>query len=167
LWLRDYSSYGTDCERPLEVAARMSGDPELLDWIREAVVEAESWEGIRASLQAHEPPDGEDVRLRPFVFAFSYRLHERFTSTRKRAGGPFGSMVAGEGWRFPPALADIEEADIAAWQAALAAIDHPAVQARGGDPLWGGRGVFFRPPWPPPPPSPIRTSPPRPPPMGC
>jgi len=116
----------------------MSTDPELLDWIREAVAEAESWEEIRVSLQAHDS-DGEDVRLRPFVFAFSYRLHERFASTRERAGSPFGAMVAGEGWRFPPALADIEEADIEAWQAALATIDHPAVQARLGDLLWERR----------------------------
>jgi hypothetical protein len=116
----------------------MSVDPELLDWIREAVAEAESWEHIRASLQAHDP-DGDDVRLRPFVFAFSYRLHERFASTRDRAGGPFGSMVAGEGWRFPPALADVEEVDVAAWQSALAAIDNPAVQARLGDLLWERR----------------------------
>lgn len=110
-------------------------EPELLDWIREAVADAESWEDIRASLQARDP-DGVDVRLRPFVFAFSYRLHERFASTRERAGGPFGSMLAGEGWRFPPALADVEEADITAWQAALAAIDDPAVRARLGDLLW-------------------------------
>lgn len=113
----------------------MSIDPELLVWIREAVAGAESWEDIRASLQAHDP-DGEDMRLRPFVFAFSYRLHDRFASARERAGSPFGSMVAGEGWRFPPALADIEEADITAWQAALAAINDPAVQARLGDLLW-------------------------------
>lgn len=116
----------------------MSIDPELLDWIREAVAESESWEEIRASLQAHDPA-GEDVRLRPFVFAFSYRLHERFASTRERAGSPFGAMLAGDGWRFPPALADIEEADVAAWQAAVAAIDHPAVQARLGDLLWERR----------------------------
>ncbi len=116
----------------------MSVDPELLDWIREAVAEAKSWEEIRASLQGRDP-DGEDLRLRPFVFAFSYRLHERFASTRERAGGPFGSMVAGEGWRFPPALADIEDADVAAWQSARAEIDHPAVQARLGDLLWERR----------------------------
>ncbi len=116
----------------------MSIDPEVLDWIRGAVAGAESWEDIRASLQAHDP-DREDVRLRPFVFALSYRLHERFASTRERAGGPFGAMVAGEGWRFPPALADIDEADVAAWQAVLAAIDDPAVQARLGDLLWERR----------------------------
>jgi hypothetical protein len=116
----------------------MSIDAEVLDWIREAVTEPASWEDIRAALQAHDP-DGEDVRLRTFVFAFSYRLHERFASSRERAGGPFGSMVAGEGWRFPPALADIEEADVAAWQEALAAIDNPAVQARLGDLLWERR----------------------------
>jgi hypothetical protein len=116
----------------------MDVDPELLDWIRESVAEAKSWEEIRASLQAHDP-DGEDLRLRPFVFAFSYRLHERFTSTRERAGGPFGSMVAGEGWRFPPALADIEDADVAAWQSARTEIDHQAVQARLGDLLWERR----------------------------
>jgi hypothetical protein len=116
----------------------MSIDPEVLDWIRGAVAEAESWEDIRASLQAHDP-DRDDVRLRPFVFAFSYRLHERFASTRERAGGPFGAMVAGEGWRFPPALVDIDEADAAAWQAALAAVDDPAVQARLGDLLWERR----------------------------
>lgn len=109
-----------------------------MSWIRDAVAEAESWEHIRASLQAHDP-NGEDLRLRPFVFAFSYRLHERFTSTRERAGGPFGSMVAGEGWRFPPALADIEDADVEARQSARAEIDHPVVQARLGDLLWERR----------------------------
>jgi hypothetical protein len=117
----------------------MSIDPEVLNWIREAVAEAESWEEIRASLQAHDDSGDEDVRLRPFVFAFSYRLHERFASTRERAGGPFGSMVAGEGWRFPPALADVDEVDVDAWQSALAAIDSPAVQARLGDLLWERR----------------------------
>jgi hypothetical protein len=116
----------------------MSCDPEILDWIREAVAGAESWEDIRASLQAHDP-DQEDPRLRPFVFAFSYRLHERFASSRERAGGPFGAMIAGEGWRFPPALVDIEDADVAAWQATLAEIDDPAVQARLGDLLWERR----------------------------
>lgn len=116
----------------------MSVEPEILDWIREAAAEAESWEEIRALLQVHDP-DGDDVRLRPFVFAFSYRLHERFSSTRERAGSPYGAMVAGEGWRFPPALADIEVADVAAWQEVLAAIDHPAVRARLGDLLWERR----------------------------
>lgn len=113
-------------------------DPEVLDWVRDAVDGADSWEHVRSRLQAHDP-DGEDLRLRPFVFAFSYRLHERFTSTRERAGGPFGATLAGEGWRFPPALADIEDGDVAAWAEALVAIDHPVVQARLGDLLWERR----------------------------
>jgi hypothetical protein len=116
----------------------MSVDPEVLDWIRDAVDGAGSWEDIRSRLQAHDP-DGEDLRLRPFVFAFAYRLHERFSSTRERAGGPFGATIAGEGWRFPPALSDIEEADVAAWAEALATIDQPVVQARLGDLLWERR----------------------------
>ncbi len=116
----------------------MSVDREILDWVRDAVGDSESWEQVRALLQAHDP-DGEDLRLRPFIFAFSYRLHERFASSRERAGGPFGAMLAGEGWRFPPALVDVEEPDVAAWREALAAIDHPAVQARLGDLLWERR----------------------------
>jgi hypothetical protein len=116
----------------------MSVDREILDWVCDAVAEAGSWEEIRASLQAHDP-DGEDLRLRPFVFAFSYRLHERFTSTRERAGGPYGAMMAGEGWSFPPPLADLEDADVDAWREALAEIEHPVVQARLGDLVWQRR----------------------------
>jgi hypothetical protein len=113
----------------------MSIDDEVLGWIREAVAGADSWDSVRSALQARDP-EGDDLRLRPFVFAFGYTLHERFGSARERAGGPFGSMTAGENWRFPPALGDISDEEIDAWRAARTAVDHPVVQARLGDLLW-------------------------------
>lgn len=113
----------------------MTVDGEVLDWIRDAVLAADSWESVRAALQAHAP-DGDDPRLRPFVFAFGYALHERSSSARERAGGPFGAMLAGDGWRFPPALSDMTGEDVEAWREALSAIDHPVAHARLGDLLW-------------------------------
>src|SRR5450759_2787853 len=113
----------------------MTVDGEVLDWIRDAVAAADSWDSVRAALQARDP-DGEDLRLRPFVFAFGYTLHERFSSARERAGGPFGAMMAGEGWRIPPALSDITDEDVDAWREAVVAVDHPVAHARLGDLLW-------------------------------
>jgi hypothetical protein len=116
----------------------MTVDGEVLDWIRDAVAAADSWDSVRAALQARDP-DGEDLRLRPFVFAFGYTLHERFSSARERAGGPFGAMMAGEGWRIPPALSDITDEDVDAWREAVVAVDHPVAHARLGDLLWERR----------------------------
>jgi hypothetical protein len=110
-------------------------DDEVVRWIRDAVNGAGSWEDVRASLAAHDP-DGNDVRLRPFVFAYGYALHERSTGARERAGSPYGAMLAGEGWRFPPAIEDVEATDVQQWREALDAIDHPIVHARLGDLLW-------------------------------
>lgn len=110
-------------------------DDEVLDWVRSAVADANSWLAIEAVLRAHDP-EGEDERLRPFVFAFNYRLHEGFSSGRESAGGAFGPMMAGDGWQFPPALRDLPDDCVAAWREALDRIDHPAVQARLGDLLW-------------------------------
>ncbi len=94
----------------------MSVDDEVLAWIREAVAGADSWDSVRSALQARHP-EGDDLRLRPFVFASGYTLHERFGSARERAGGPFGPMIAGETWRFPPALGDIADEEVDAWRA--------------------------------------------------
>ncbi len=113
----------------------MTVDDEVLDWMRNAVAAANSWDSVRAALRARDP-DGEDPRLRPFVFAFGYTLHERFSSARERAGGPFGAMIAGEGWRMPPALSDIANEDVDAWREAVVAVDHPVAHARLGDLLW-------------------------------
>lgn len=113
----------------------MAVDAEVLDWVREAVASADSWEGIRSALQAHDP-ERDDPRLRPFVFAFGYALHERSSSARERAGGPYGAMIAGEGWRFPPALGDISDDDVDAWRVGLAEVVDPRAQARLGDLLW-------------------------------
>jgi len=42
----------------------------------------------------------------------------------------------GRDWRFPPPLEEIEDDDVEAWRAALAAVDHPVSHARLGDLLW-------------------------------
>src|SRR5918999_3817931 len=81
----------------------MPVDEDVLEWLREAVADSASWESVRSALQARDP-EGQDLRLRPFIFAFAFALHERSSATRERAGGPFGAMLAGEGWRFPPAV---------------------------------------------------------------
>lgn len=83
----------------------MQTDSEVLAWVREAVANADSWSAIESALRAHDP-EGNDERLRPFVFAFGYRLHEAFSSGRESAGGLFGSQIASEGWQFLPALRD-------------------------------------------------------------
>lgn len=108
---------------------------DVAGWIREAAARADSWESVRSELQARDP-EGKDLRLRPFIFAFAYALHERSSKARERAGGPFGAMLAGEGWRFPPAVKDVDENDVAAWREGVAEINHPVVQARLGDLLW-------------------------------
>jgi hypothetical protein len=113
----------------------MTVDDEVLEWMRDAVAAADSWDSVRAALQARDP-NGEDLRVRPFVFAFGYTLHERFSSRRERAGGPFGAMIAGDGWRMPPALSDITDEDVDAWREAVAVVDHPVAHARLGDLLW-------------------------------
>jgi len=113
----------------------MTVDREVLGWIGDAVAAADSWESVRAALQARDP-DGEDPRLRPFIFAFGYTLHERVSAAREQAGGPFGAMLAGDGWRFPPALSDISDEDVEAWREARGAVNRPVAQARLGDLLW-------------------------------
>jgi hypothetical protein len=113
-------------------------DQDVLHWLREAAKNGTSWTDVRAALQSHDP-DGEDIRLRPFVFAFGYAFLPRSSSRRERVGEPYGAMIAGDGWRFPPRLADIEDVDIEAWQAALDAVDHQVVKARLGDLLWERR----------------------------
>ncbi|MFN8132082.1 MAG: hypothetical protein U0R70_11100 [Solirubrobacteraceae bacterium] len=112
-----------------------SVDDEILDWIRDAAAVADSWSSIGDALRTHDP-QGEDPRLRPFVFAFAYTLHERFSSSRERAGGPYGAMIAGDGWRFPPSIEEIDDEDVEAWRSALAAIEQAVVRARLGDLLW-------------------------------
>ena len=112
----------------------MAVDDEVRQWVLEAV-EGGSWEAVRAELQAHDP-EGQDARLRPFIFAFGYTLLERFGARRERAGGPFGSMLAGEGWQFPPLLRDIDDADVQAWREVFEAVEHPVARGRLGDLLW-------------------------------
>ena len=110
-------------------------DDQIVEWVRNAVADASSWSEVGTTLRALDA-DGDDPRLRPFVIAFSYALHEYFSSARDRAGGPFGAMIAGEGWRFPPALGEIPDAEVEAWRDALGLLEHPVAQARLGDLLW-------------------------------
>lgn len=97
-----------------------------------------SWRDISNSLRALDP-DGEDLTVRPFYFAFSYTLLERTSPRRDRAGGPFGSWSAGEGWRFPPEVSEIEDVDVQAWMEGFEEIDSPVVKARVGDLLFERR----------------------------
>lgn len=116
----------------------MTLDPRIIESLKTSVEGASSWEDVRAQLRNLDP-EGEDEGLRPFYFAFSFCLLERTSKRRDRAGGPFGSMVAGEGWRFPPALPDIEEEDVEAWADAFDSLDVPVLRARVGDLLWERR----------------------------
>lgn len=112
-------------------------DPRIADALRAADAET-SWHDISNSLRALDP-DGEDLSLRPFYFAFSYTLLERTSPRRDRAGGPFGSWISGEGWRFPPEVSEIEDIDVQAWMEAFEEIDSPVVKARVGDLLFERR----------------------------
>lgn len=115
----------------------MSLDARIADALRAADAET-SWHEVRNSLHALDP-DGEDVAVRPFYFAFSYTLLERTSPRRDRVGGPFGSRIAGEGWRFPPEVSAIEDVDVQAWRDAFEEIDSPVVKARVGDLLFERR----------------------------
>jgi hypothetical protein len=107
---------------------------------------ATSWHEVSASLHALDP-EGEDLAVRPFYFAFSYTLLERSSPRRERVGEPFGSRSAGEGWRFPPEVSAIEDVDVEAWMSAFEEIDSPVVTARVGDLLFerraGSRPDFY------------------------
>lgn len=99
-------------------------DARIADALRAADA-ATSWRDVSNSLHALDP-DGEDLTVRPFYFAFSYTLLERTSPRRDRVGGPFGSWSAGEGWRFPPEVSTIEDVDVQAWMDAFEEIDSPA-----------------------------------------
>jgi hypothetical protein len=101
---------------------------------------ATSWHEVSTSLHALDP-DGEDIAVRPFYFAFSYTLLERTSPRRDRVGGPFGSRIAGEGWRFPPEVSAIEDVDVQAWIDAFNEIDSPVIKARIGDLLFERRAA--------------------------
>jgi len=75
---------------------RVAVDDEVIGWLGEAVGAAHSWDSVRRALGARDA-EGTDLRLRPFVFAFSYALQEYFSLSRERAGGPFGACMAGDG----------------------------------------------------------------------
>jgi hypothetical protein len=119
----------------LLVWAEMGIDPQVLELVSDAVAEADGWEAVAAALRPSDP-EGKDVRLRPFVVAFSYRLRERYGPGGERPDGPFVSMMSGPGWQFPPPLQEIEEEDAQAWADTLEEIEHPVARARLGDLLW-------------------------------
>lgn len=116
----------------------MALEPQVVTALTEATDGASSWEEIRTHLQEREH-EFQNEQLRPFQFAFSYSLLERTSKRRDRAGGPFGSMVAGEDWRYPPAVPDIAESDVEAWAEAFDALEAPVIRARLGDLLWERR----------------------------
>jgi hypothetical protein len=112
-------------------------DTRIADALRAADAET-SWHDVSNALHALDP-DGEDLTVRPFYFAFSYSLLERTSPRRDRVGSPFGSRIAGEGWRFPPEVSVIEDVDVQAWMDAFEEIDSPVVKARVGDLLFERR----------------------------
>jgi len=112
----------------------MAIDDEVLDWLSDAAMDADSWHSVDVALRTHDL-NGEDLRLRPFTFAFGYILQEG--SSSNRSAEPFAPSLAGEGWQFPPALADIEEDDVEAWRDAFnRLVDLPVARSRLGDLLW-------------------------------
>jgi hypothetical protein len=112
-------------------------DDRIADALRAADAET-SWLEVSNALHALDP-EGEDLNVRPFYLAFSYTLLERTSPRRDQVGGPFGSRIAGEGWRFPPEVSAIEDVDVHAWMDAFEGIDSPVVKARVGDLLFERR----------------------------
>jgi hypothetical protein len=114
-------------------------DPQVLLHLREALEGQPDWLEVRMRLQ-RLAPEGREGAYRPFVFAFGYFLVERSQADRReRAGGPFGAAHRADGWRFPPAVADVEEADVQAWVDAVEALEDPVSSARLHDLLWERR----------------------------
>lgn len=116
----------------------MALEPRIIEALRTSAEGAGSWEDVRRSLREIDP-EGEEDELRPFHLAFAYSLLERTSKRRDRVGGPFGAMVAGEGWRFPPALPEIDDDDVEAWVDAFDVLEEPVLRARLGDLLWERR----------------------------
>jgi hypothetical protein len=113
----------------------VSLDPDVIAAVRDAVVRHHSWNSIGSELLTSDAQRG-DSRLRPFVIAFSYSLHERFGPSGERTDGPFGPQMATDQWGFPPPVGEIPPDYVDAWGQGNAAIEHPAAQARLGDLLW-------------------------------
>jgi len=110
----------------------------VLQCVREACAEADSWNGVRSTL-TERVTDESDARLRPFVFAFAFHFSESSTDARQRSGNPYGPMIVAGEQQFPPPLDEIEESDVMAWREAFDALSEPPARARLGDLLWERR----------------------------
>jgi hypothetical protein len=114
-------------------------DPRVLQDLREALVGHPEWLDVRQRLE-RLAPEGKEASYRPFVFAFGYALIPKSGEERRaRAGGAFGPKNAVDGWQFPPPLAEVDDADVTAWQAVAEALDEPVALARLHDLLWERR----------------------------
>src|SRR5215210_6123772 len=114
-------------------------DPRVLQNVRDALAGQPEWLEVRERLE-RLAPECEEETYRPFVFAFGYALIPQSGEDRRaRAGGAFGPKNTVDGWQFPPPLAEIDDADVTAWQAAVEALDEPVALARLHDLLWERR----------------------------
>ena len=72
----------------------------------------------------------------PYVIALGYSLVEYGSKRRERTGGPFGSMISGDGWQFPPPLDALPAGVVERWAEAINELDGAVWGARLGDLLW-------------------------------
>ncbi len=108
----------------------------ILDRLKTALVEADSWLTVETNLR-RAVPEGEEDGHRALVFAFGYMLYHE--PQRRADEGPFAAAIVTDQGQFPPPLAEIAADDLETWEAAATEIDDPISRSRLHDLLWERR----------------------------
>lgn len=110
--------------------------PAILERLRRALDSADSWLTVETTFRG-AVPEGEEETHRAFVFAFGYML-----VTEAERGDGDGALapvwVAGEA-QFPPAIRELDDADVERLCAATEELDDPIARSRLLDILWERR----------------------------
>lgn len=119
----------------LTIVAGVEGsDATAIDELRAALTDADGWLAVETRLRESASDEDARKRVRPFVFAFGYMLlHDE---ERRAEEGPFGPIITTDQGQFPPAVADIDPADVEMWRRAADEIDAPIAVSRLRDLLW-------------------------------
>lgn len=113
--------------------------PETIATLEQAAEESDGLDLMGSRLQSLVTEENRE-QLEPFVVALGYLFVEQGDEElRGRSEGAFGAAMEFDNRRFPPRLEDLSEEIPAAWEAALASVEHPALVARLQDLLWVAR----------------------------
>jgi hypothetical protein len=112
---------------------------ETIATLEQAAEESNGLDLMGSQLQSLATKENRD-QLEPFVIALGYLFVEQSDEElRGRSEEAFGAATEFDNRRFPPRLEDLDEESLAAWEAALTSVEHPALVARLQDLLWVAR----------------------------